>query len=141
MRFFRPAAPGQDPGLLVSVRTFWRVLVSSLHTRLDLFLTELGEEAFRLMYLVLAGIIGVISLHGAFFFFMLWILAAFWDTEYRLWVIGGIFLVYIAVAITCAVIARNMILSRPRFLGQTLEELKKDVAGLQTAIKPTETQP
>jgi uncharacterized membrane protein YqjE len=132
-----PGPAGASPSLFTSIRTFWRVIVAILYTRLDLLTTELGEEAFRIMYLVVAGIVGVMALHGAFFFALIWILAAVWDTQYRLWVIGGIFLIYFIVALVCLIVARNMIKSRPRFLGQTLAELRRDVEGLQATVAKT----
>jgi uncharacterized membrane protein YqjE len=127
--------------MLVSVRAFWRVLVATLHTRLDLLTAELEAEAIRAGYLVGAGIAGVMALHGAFFFALFWILAAFWDTPYRLWVIGGIFLVYLVLGIGLLLYAWSLIANRPRFLSQTLTELKKDMEGLQNPIKPREDQP
>ena len=137
-----PTAPsGENPSLFTSVRTFWRVLVAILYTRLDLLTTELGEEAFRLLYLVIAGVVGMLCLQGAFFFAMLFILAAFWDTPYRLLVIGLIFGVYLIITVVSLVVARNMVLGRPRFLGQTLAELKRDVEGLQANLRPKGTQP
>jgi uncharacterized membrane protein YqjE len=69
---------------------------------------------------------------------MLGILAAFWDTAYRLWVIFGIFAVYLLIAIGMLVYARSVIVGRPRFLDQTLTELKRDVEGFQAAINPAE---
>ena len=135
------APPAPAPSLFTSVRTFWRILLTTFHTRLDLFTTELGEEAYRLLYLVIAVAVGLVALHTAFFFFMLWLLALVWDTQYRLCVIGGIALVYFIVAAVSLLIARNMIFSRPRFLGQTIEELKRDVEGLHTALKPREEKP
>jgi uncharacterized membrane protein YqjE len=130
-----------DPGLFVSVRAFWRVLVASLHTRLDLLTTELQEEAVRVAFLVGAAIVGVLALHGALFFALLWILAAVWDTAYRPWVIGAIFLIYAGVGIGMLLYAKSLLSGRPRFLNQTLTELKRDVEGLQMAIKPKEEQP
>jgi uncharacterized membrane protein YqjE len=127
--------------MLVSVRAFWRVLIATLHTRLDLLTAELEEEAIRAGYLVGAGIAGVMALHGALLFGLLWLLAAVWDMPYRLWVIGGIFLVYLVLGIGLLFYAWNLIACRPRFLGQTLTELKKDMEGLQTPIKPKEDQP
>jgi uncharacterized membrane protein YqjE len=135
------APPPPAPSLFTSVRTFWRVLVTILHTRLDLVTTELGEEAFRILYLVIAVAIALVCFHTAFFFFMLWILAAVWDTHYRLWVIGGIALLYLIIALISLLVARNMVVSRPRFLGQTLEELRRDVEGLHSALKPREEKP
>jgi uncharacterized membrane protein YqjE len=126
------------PSLFTSVRSFWRIFLASLHTRLDLLTTELHEEAYRLAYLVGAAVIGLLCLHCAFFFLMLGILAAFWDTAYRLWVIFGIFAVYLLIAIGMLVYARSVIVGRPRFLDQTLTELKRDVEGFQAAINPAE---
>jgi uncharacterized membrane protein YqjE len=133
--------PGQaepvahQPGLFSTVRNFIRVLVSTLHSRLDLLILELEDTAVRVAYLAISGVIGVLALHGAFFFAMLWLLAACWDTPYRLWVIGGIFLVYLAVGIGFLVYAGRLIAGRSRFLEQTLTELKRDADQLQKAVK------
>jgi uncharacterized membrane protein YqjE len=135
------APPPPAPSLFTSVRTFWRVLLTIFHTRLDLFTTELGEEAFRILYLVIAIGIGLVCLHTAFFFFMFWILAACWDSGYRLWIIGGIALLYFIIAAVSLIVARNMVVGRPRFLGHTLEELRRDVEGLHTKLQPREKKP
>ena len=84
------AGPGESPSLFASLRSFWSVLVAILYTRLDLVTAELEDEAARAVKLVISGVICLLSFHTAFFFAMLFILAAFWDTPYRLWVIGGI---------------------------------------------------
>jgi uncharacterized membrane protein YqjE len=138
-----PAAPGPvglppapAPSLFASLRIFWRTLLATFHTRLDLFTTELSEEGFRLLNLVISSAIALLALHTAFFFLMLLILAAVWDTPARLWVIAGIGLLYLLIGVAALVIARNLIFNRPRFLGQTLDELKRDVEGLHTALKP-----
>ncbi len=128
--------PAPAPSLFASLRTFWRTVLATLQTRLDLFTTELGEEAFRLLYLVIAVAIAILFLHTAFFFFMLWVLAWVWETPYRLWVIGGITGLYLLVGLIAVIAARNMIFNRPRFLGQTMDELKRDVEGLHTTLKP-----
>jgi uncharacterized membrane protein YqjE len=128
--------PAPAPSLFASLRNFWRAVLATLQTRLDLFTTELGEAGFRLLYLVIALAIALLFLHTAFFFFMLWLLALVWDTPYRLWVIGGITGFYLLVGLIAAIVARNMIFYRPRFLGQTIDELKRDVEGLHTALKP-----
>jgi uncharacterized membrane protein YqjE len=139
--------PGQvdpvvrEPGLFSSVRTFARALLGTLHTRLDLVTTELEDGAVRVAYLVASGLVGILALHGAFFFAMLWILAAFWDTAYRFWVIGGIFLIYFALGAGLLTYAWKLVAGRPRFLGQTLDELKRDVDHLQRAVKSKEQQP
>jgi len=42
------------------------------------------------------------------------------------------------IALVCFFFARSMVVSRPRFLGQTIAELKRDVEGFQSAIKSEE---
>ena len=42
--------------------------------------------------------------------------------------------IYLLIGIVSAVIARNMIVNRSRFLSQTLAELKRDVEGLRHAV-------
>jgi uncharacterized membrane protein YqjE len=134
--------PAPAPSLFASLRTFWRAVLATLQTRLDLFTTELGEAGFRLLYFVIAAAIALLFLHTAFFFFMLWLLAWVWETHYRLWVIGGITGFYLLVGLIALLVARHMICHPPRFLGQTLDELKRDVEGLHTALKPRgENQP
>jgi hypothetical protein len=71
------------------------------------------------------------------------VLALFWDTVYRLWVLGGIFGIYFVAGVGLLFVARDMILKRPRFLSQTLAELRRDVEGLTRAVasKKDEAQP
>jgi len=133
-----PEGSGSDesPSLFASLRSFWSVVVAILYTRLDLASAELEDEAARGLKLVVAGLISMMSLLFAIFFAFFFILALYWDTEYRLWVVGGIFGVYLVVAVVLALIVRNMILTRPRFLSQTIAELKRDAEGLSKAMAP-----
>lgn len=131
------------PGLFTSLRSFWSVLLAILYTRLDLATTELEDEAVRGIQLVAASLISLLAFFTAFFFVMFFLIAMFWDTEYRLWVIGGILMVYLAIGFILLAVARNMFLNRPRFLSQTIAELRRDVEGLNRAATATkeETQP
>jgi uncharacterized membrane protein YqjE len=129
-----------QPSLFTSVRSFWRIFLASLHTRLDLLTTELQEEAFRVAYLVGAGIGLVLCLHAAFFFLMFGIIAALWYSGYVIYVIFGIFAIYLAIALGLFLYIRSVLVNRPPFLDQTLTELKRDVEGFQAAIKPVEKQ-
>ena len=127
---------GESPSLFVSLRSFWSVVVAILYTRLDLASAELEDEATRGLKLAVAGLISMISLVFAFFFAMFFLIAVAWYTPYRLWVIGGIFGVYLLIGVVLAFVARNMILNRPRFLSQTIAELKRDAEGLSKAMAP-----
>jgi uncharacterized membrane protein YqjE len=134
---------GPIPSLFASVRSFWSVIIAILYTRLDLVTAELEDEAHRGIKLILFGLISVLCLFMAFFFAMFFVLALFWDTAYRLWVLGGIFGIYFVAGVGLLFVARDMILKRPRFLSQTLAELRRDVEGLTRAVasKKDEAQP
>jgi uncharacterized membrane protein YqjE len=135
--------PGAGPGLFASLRSFWSVLLAILYTRLDLFTAELEDEAVRAVKLVIAGLVSVACLFTALFWAMFLLLALFWDTAYRLWVLGGIFGIYLIAGIVLLLIARNMISTRPKFLSQTILELRRDVEGLNRAMaaKKEEAKP
>jgi uncharacterized membrane protein YqjE len=126
---------GNGPSLFGSLRSFWSVLLATLYTRLDLATVELQDQGVRALKLVLLGFAAALALHTAFFFAMLWILAACWDGPCRLWVIGGIFGVYTIAGVVFAFAAYNIVTTWPGFLGQTIKELRKDVEGLQDLIE------
>ena len=134
---------GPTPSLFASLRSFWSVVVAILYTRLDLVTAELEDSAIYGLKFLLAALLCILSLFGAFFFAMYFLIAMFWDTEYRLYMIGGIFFVYFGAGAVLFLIARHLIVSRPRFLSQTLTELRRDVEGLQKSMapKPEETKP
>ena len=117
------------------------MIVAILYTRLDLVTAELEDEATRGLRLVLFGLLSVLSLFMAFFFAMFFILALFWDTAYRLWIIGAIFGVYFIAGAALFFTAYDMIKNRPRFLSQTLAELRRDVEGLNRSVHTRKEEP
>jgi uncharacterized membrane protein YqjE len=129
------------PGLFTSLRSFWSVLLAILYTRLDLATTELEDEAVRGIQLVATSLIGLLALFSAFFFAMFLIIALAWNTPYQFWVIGAIFGFYLVVGVGCIIGARNMFLNRPRFLSQTIAELRRDVEGLNRAVAEKKAEP
>jgi len=135
--------PGASTGLFASLRSFWSVLVAILYTRLDLVTSELEDEGIRLMKLLVAGLFSLLCFFTAFFWATFLLLAIFWDTSYRLGVLAGIFGIYFIVGVVLFIIAYRMILNRPKFLAQTLAELRRDVEGLRqaAAIKKDEAKP
>ena len=132
------------PSLFASLRSFWSVLLAVLYTRLDLVTAELQDEGIRALKLIVAGLLSVLSLFTAFFFATFFIIAFFWDNfESRMWSLGIIFGVYFIVGLILLLVARNMITTRPQFLGQTIAELRRDVEGLNRALaaKKDEAKP
>ena len=125
---------GVSPGLFASLRSFWSVVVAILYTRLDLVTAELEDEAVRAIKLIVAGLICLLSLFMAFFWAMFFIVALVWDTEYELPVLGLIFALYFVAGVGLLFIVRHMVLTRPKFLSQTIAELRRDAEGLRRAV-------
>jgi len=117
------------------------VLLAILYTRLDLVTAELEDEGIRALKLIVAGLISLLSMFMAFFFALFFILALFWDTEYRLLVIGIIFAIYFIAGVILLLVARSILKNRPKFLSQTIAELRSDVEGLNRAIAAKKDEP
>jgi uncharacterized membrane protein YqjE len=114
------------------------VLIAILYTRLDLASAELEEVAAHAARLVLVSLAALLCISTAFFFAMFFFLALFWDN--RVLVLGIIFGIYFVASVIFILIARHLILNRPKFLAQTLAELRRDVEGLRRE-KTGETKP
>jgi len=130
---------GASTGLFSSLRSFWGVLLTILYTRIDLATIELEEEVTRAVQLVIVTLAGVLCLSMAIFFLSLFVIAYYWYTH-RLLVLGIVFGVYLLASVILLLVARYMLLNRPKFLSQTLTELRRDVEGLRTAAKTGEAK-
>ena len=122
---------GRSPGLFESVKALGRSAVEALHTRLDLLSTELKEEQARITELLLIAVLALLCVFLAIVFAAFFVVAFFWDTPYRLWVIA-----LIAVALAGGAAAlwgdfRRKITARPRPFHATLEELRADIEHLR----------
>jgi len=125
---------GANPGLFASLRSFWGALIAILYTRLDLVTAELEDQAIHGIKLIVAGAVALIAFACAFFFANFFLIAIFWHSEYRLWYIGGVIGVYLLICVVCALIVRSLVVNRPKFLSQTIAELRRDAEGLSRAI-------
>src|SRR5688572_29508121 len=122
---------GRGGGLFELVKSLGRSAVQALHTRLDLLSTELKEEQARVTEVLVIAVLAMLCVFLAIVFAAFFVVAMFWDTPYRLWVIA-----LIAVALAGAAAAlwsdfRRRITARPRPFEATLEELRADIEHLR----------
>jgi uncharacterized membrane protein YqjE len=108
-----------------SFRGVLAALSSALHTRLDLFVTELEEERERLKHTLVLTLLLVFGFSFGFILFTIFLVALFWEQG---WVaaIGGLALLYLGIAAVAGVKLRSAILRRPGLFPATLAELGKD---------------
>jgi len=121
----RATGPESAPGMLQGVKSAFAVLTSLLHTRLDLFVTELEEERERLKHTLVLTLLLFFGCSFGFILFTIFVVALFWDQG---WIaaIGCLSAVYFAVGIVAAMKLRSAILTRPGLFPATLAELGKD---------------
>ena len=99
---------------------------SAVHTRLELFVAELEEERDRLTQLLILTAAAVFCLMFGALLATLLVVALFWETDYRLYVLGGLALIYLIAGGVMVAITRKKTLNRPKLFAATLGELAKD---------------
>ena len=132
---------GANPGLFASLRSFWGVLIAILYTRLDLVTAELEDEATsgRQADRCRAGRL-LVAFVTAFFFAIFFLIAIFWAFGISPLMLSAAssWSTY-SIGIICSfIVARSMIVNRPKFLSQTIAELRRDAEGLSRAISTQE---
>ncbi|HEX2828817.1 MAG TPA: phage holin family protein [Burkholderiales bacterium] len=114
-----------SPGLLVSLRRAGSALAALLHSRFELFTRELQRERILATRLLIKGVMALFFFALGMLTLTLFVIVMFWDTH-RLEAIGGITLVYLAVAVALALSAKGEAGRVARPFASTLAELKKD---------------
>jgi uncharacterized membrane protein YqjE len=116
---------GGSPGFFPSLRGLLTILSSALHTRLELFVTELEEERERLKQTLVLVLLIFFGLSFGFILLNIFIVAIFWEQG---WIaaIGCLAAVYLGVGIVAALKLRDALLQRRRLFPATLAELGKD---------------
>jgi uncharacterized membrane protein YqjE len=126
------------PGLFVSLRSFLGAVLATICTRFELVGVELEEQARFAARLVLSSLAALLCLSTAFFFLMLLIVAIFW--AYKVLVLSIILAVYVLGALVFGLIAKALVVNRPKLMQQTLAELRKDVDGLRKPLGSVSTK-
>src|SRR5262245_38075082 len=121
----QPASGKSQQGIVHGFKSALAVLGSMLHTRLDLFVTELEEERERLKQTLVLTLLLFFGLSFGFILLTIFFVALFWE---RGWIaaIGCLGVAYLALGITSAAKLRNAIIRRPRMFPATLQEISKD---------------
>lgn len=121
----RSSGEGNSPGMFQSVKALAAALVSAMHTRVELFVTELEEERERLKQALIFTLLLVFGASMGFILLTIFLVALFWEKGW-IGAIGGLAFVYLGVAAFAAVKLSNSVLKRPGLFPATLAELGKD---------------
>ena len=123
-----------SPSFIQSCKLLLAGLTSGLHTRLELFVTELEEERERIKRSFALLLIAVIALSHGFVLLNIFVGALFWEKG---WIaaIGILALVYLGVGVAAVVALRQRILLHPGLFAATLAELGKDSDRLKATAR------
>ncbi len=121
---------GRSAGLLASLQRLLETALGILQTRIEIVATEYEEERERIRELIVYGMLALFFLSIGVLLLMLFIVVLYWE-NYRLYVLGGFSLFYLALGFVITVMLRRRLKSRPRFLSTTLSELSRDRDGLR----------
>lgn len=119
-------------GVFSSIKNFTASLVTHLHTRLQLFATELAEEKLRITSLLFCVLAAVFFFLIAAVLTTVFVIAAAWDTPYRLHAVGGLILAFLIGAGISWSMVRGKLKSKPHLFQASLAELYKDQQQLRS---------
>lgn len=117
-------------GFLDSLRDLGDGLLGSLQNRLELLSVELHEEKFRLIQIFLWISAAVFSGMLAITFASITLVYLFWESA-RIFVLGGLTVLYTAVAVVIVLAFRSFVRRQPKPFSATLNELQQDRAALR----------
>jgi uncharacterized membrane protein YqjE len=122
------------PGFTQQLKGVVALLSAALHTRLDLFVTEIEEERERLKQTALLLLLATVGASLGFILLNIFLVALFWQ---RGWIaaIGLLALVYFGLAGFAVLRLRSAILQRPGLFPETLAALAKDRDHLRAAAR------
>lgn len=116
---------GHSGGLLHSLRRFGSTTLEIVHTRIELFATELDEERARIARALWLAAAGCFCLALGVLLVVLFLVVLFWDSH-RLLVLGLLALGFLGAGAAAMLAFRARLSQRPRLFAQTLEELQRD---------------
>lgn len=116
-------APG---GVFESAKHLLASIVAHLYTRLALLSTEFAEEKLRLTTLLYSALTALFLLFTALALALLLVIAAYWDTPYRLHAIGALSVLCLIGAGLAWRRVHTQLQSGPRLFEVSLAELYQD---------------
>jgi uncharacterized membrane protein YqjE len=118
------------PGVMDAAKRMLATVIALVHTRLELFTTEIEEEIQRAASILLWALVALFFGSLAVLMIAVTILIVFWDSNRVLaaCLITGTFLVLTGVF---AMLARARLKSKARFMEASIEELKRDREALE----------
>jgi uncharacterized membrane protein YqjE len=124
---------GEQPrpaGVLQAAKRMLATLVALVHTRLELFTTEIAEEIQRAASILLWALIALFFGSLTVLFVAVTVLIIFWE-DHRILAASLITAAFLLLTVVFALLARAHLRAKPRFMSASIGELKRDREGLE----------
>jgi uncharacterized membrane protein YqjE len=118
-------------GVVDTIRSFLASWVAVVKTRVEILSVELEEQREWLEHLMLMAVAAGFLISLGLVMLTIFIVVLFWETDARLWVLGGFVLIYLGSGIGLWFALRSKIKNRPKLFAATATELGKDYSALQ----------
>lgn len=119
-------------GVVDSIRSFLASWVAVIKTRVEILSLEIEEQREWLEHLMLLAVAAGFLVSLGLVMLTFFIVVLFWETEARLWVLGGFVALYLGAGLGLFLALRAKIKSKPKLFASTSAELGKDYAALQS---------
>ena len=120
----------RPPGVMQAVKRMLATLVALVHTRLELFTTEIAEEIQRAASILLWALVALFFGSLSVMFIAVTVLIIFWD-DYRVLAASLITATFLVLTVVFALLARARLRAKGRFMEASIEELKRDRESLE----------
>jgi uncharacterized membrane protein YqjE len=129
------AEPDEAPqtGIVAALKRMLATLVALVHTRLELFTTEIEEEIQRAASILLWALIALFFGSLTVLMAAVMVLVVFWD-DHRILAAGCIMGTFLLLTLVFALLARARLRAKARFMGASIDELKRDREALERAV-------
>jgi uncharacterized membrane protein YqjE len=117
-------------GALQALKRMLATLVALVHTRLELFTTEIEEEIQRAASILLWALVALFFGSLTVLFVAVTVLIIFWDQN-RILAASLITATFLVLTAVFAFLARARLRAKPRFMAASIDELKRDRESLE----------
>jgi uncharacterized membrane protein YqjE len=131
-RLARPAS------LIDSAKRILATFIALIHTRLELFTTEIEEEIQRAASIMLWALVALFFGSLTVLMIAFTVIIIFWD-DHRILAAGLVTATFLVMTLVFGLLARSRLRAKPRFMSASIEELKRDRESLDRKMSSGES--
>lgn len=118
------------PGILDTAKRMLATIIALVHTRLELFTTEIEEEIQRAASILLWGLVALFFGSLTVLMVAVTVLVIFWEDN-RILAASLITATFLLLTLIFGLLARARLRGKPRFMSNSIQELKRDRESLE----------